>query len=107
MKRTALLSVLAYPWGTSEQPIFLFPSQLEHDSYLQLDAEQASAVLSHHLHLDAFAEPYAASVLGKNDHVFDDYMSQIAHNGETFVGQGLQPAMIVNVESNSAGRVVC
>ena len=100
-----MLFALCWLCAANGEPIFLYPTNTNHDSYMELDAEQTSIVLAHHLRLDALAEPHSNIVLGGNDRVFETYLAQVAHNGEDFVGRGMESAMIVDVESSSTGEL--
>lgn len=108
MKGATLLLTLSYLWLANGQPIFLYPNQFTHDSYMELDVEQANLVLSHHLRLDSYSESFSeyTNVIGKNDPNFKQYLERVAHSGDNFVGSGLDSAMIVSVESRSDGTFV-
>jgi hypothetical protein len=97
---TAVLFALGWLWTAQCQLIALYPCQINHEHYIELDTEQTDMVLAHHLRLDASSE----RLLGKNDGFFETFLAQIAHDGENFVGRGIESAMIVDVESASSSE---
>jgi hypothetical protein len=105
MNGVTLLLAIWYLWVVNGQLIFLYPNQFSYHSHLELDAAQANTILSHHLRLDSFSEPYSKSVLGENSHGYEQYLSQVAHSGGDFVGRGLESAIIVNIESYLSGEL--